>query len=947
MARQVLPIVGAVVGAYFGNPQLGYAIGSIIGNAVDPQHIQGPRLQELPVMGTTEGAYRQVVMGTSVVRNCQLLDWGPLEDVTVEDQQGKGGGPVVESQRLYQTYAVGIGEPIAGVRYIKRNGIMVYDVRPGSSILAESVEFGRRLRFYDGSETQLPDPDLEALPHNGVGNTPAYRGTSYFVIVRDDLTDLQGRIPTYEVEAVRAGEVVPIDPVGMVVLDNQSSAGGVPVNWIQVHEYDMPLEAFSVFQAELVDTDQPARVRAYYQAGQGGALLFDSGWMGNTSHQIDLDAALLAVTLIQYIYYGDTTDVTDPTQIGLFRTGLTGSILGTTSVETPLIPQFAATSARVQIIRPWNSGAVAVGAEVTVLAPDPVDVPEPYTALAEPFGVLIGQETSTAYYTPYYEGPGTIDPDVESLANIVADVCDRCGIPADKLSLSQIASDVVRGITLGGPYNGAGTLTVLMPGFFFDLCQPEEEVVAIKRGGAVQWSITEADLIEFPDEAALRGQEIEYPRQLQLKYLDCDQNYAAPAAVVSRTTPDVRVNGEAILELPISMNRTEAVRTADRALKVMWEDLNGEVPFAVPARRFAEMTAGDVIALTLRGAVYRLRAEKCMAAEGQLDITGKRDRQSAYTSNLTPNPLPPPAPPPPSLAGVTIFAALNIPGIIDADDQLGFRIGICGMPNSAWRGANIAYSSDSGANWTSLGNVTRRTVMGLLQAPLAAASEFYTDATNAVLVQLISTGDELESLTQQQFLSEQNPAAIVYPDGTAELIQFRDVEDLGDGLWRLTTLQRGRLATAAGPHATGARFVMLDGTSFLTLPTALVGQTLQLRVTSIGSNPETAPVYSFVWDPAHSQTEFPAAFLTLERSGGDIVANWSPRWRFGTDVNPVQSLRFGGWGVEVSDGTVTNTFTTTTPDFVHSDSPYTGPVTVTVAQLNTITGAGPSISEIV
>ena len=33
MARQVLPIVGAVIGAYFGNPQLGYAIGAMVGNA--------------------------------------------------------------------------------------------------------------------------------------------------------------------------------------------------------------------------------------------------------------------------------------------------------------------------------------------------------------------------------------------------------------------------------------------------------------------------------------------------------------------------------------------------------------------------------------------------------------------------------------------------------------------------------------------------------------------------------------------------------------------------------------------------------------------------------------------------------------------------------------------------------------------------------------------------
>lgn len=40
MARQVLPIVGAVIGAYYGNPQLGYAIGSCEGDEADPGELK-------------------------------------------------------------------------------------------------------------------------------------------------------------------------------------------------------------------------------------------------------------------------------------------------------------------------------------------------------------------------------------------------------------------------------------------------------------------------------------------------------------------------------------------------------------------------------------------------------------------------------------------------------------------------------------------------------------------------------------------------------------------------------------------------------------------------------------------------------------------------------------------------------------------------------------------
>jgi len=40
MARQVLPIVGAVIGAYFGNPQLGFMIGSAHGPSAVPEGVE-------------------------------------------------------------------------------------------------------------------------------------------------------------------------------------------------------------------------------------------------------------------------------------------------------------------------------------------------------------------------------------------------------------------------------------------------------------------------------------------------------------------------------------------------------------------------------------------------------------------------------------------------------------------------------------------------------------------------------------------------------------------------------------------------------------------------------------------------------------------------------------------------------------------------------------------
>lgn len=1079
MARQVLPIVGAFVGAYFGNPQLGYAIGSIIGNAVDPLRVKGPTLKEIPSQTAGEGSFRQVVYGTSIIRDTNIVDFGEVERVKTETQQGKGGGPIVEGERLLRTYAIGLGEPFAAVRWIRRNGVVVYDIRPGSTILAESAAFAQRFRFYDGSETQLPDPDLEALPHNGVGNTPAYRGTAYMVFPRDDLTDLQGQIPTYEVEAVQDPSVVYNGPslvtedgfysgapdslsfiggitwAGSVSIAAASKtgtyiSGSVPAstaaNRFEIQKYDEETDAF-------VSLSPPADYPVQGPAGMiwspdGNYLLItgtemsNENWIvyerdGDTFTKLPDPAVWLNAGatgaawdftgqrfVVSNANTGDVCGVYDFTggSIGDVRSGLN---LGGEQADSFSFRPFASdkylairTATRVVIVdtstsplvevashtfgvsglRPiWQNGGQYLvcfnstgpdyirvlefdstpGAEALVPVFPSIDQPGWQSISVSQTGNFIATARNyvSQIYPPYIfemsdASPPTVTmlPAVDdtgstlntvswslvaletiegaptTLRAIIEDICDRCGIPAGKLDMTAL-TDEVDGITLGGQYGGAGAITTLMPAYFFDLFEADKKLVAVKRGGAVKATITVDDLVEEPDENSLRGQDTEYPRQLMVKYLNPGQNYAAPAAVVSRKTPDIRVRGEVTLDLPISLTETPALQIADKILKVMWEDLNGEATFTLPLGPFAWLTPSDCLGYVARsGSVYRLRVEKVNDAAREITITARRDRQSAYTSNLTAIPLPAPPPPPPSLPGITQVALLNIPGIIDSDDQLGFRIGVCGQQGSAWYGAQVAYSTDGGLTYTSLGNITTRAVMGRLIAPLAAASEFYPDRTNSIEVQLEDT-DELEAVTEAQWLSEGNPAAIVRSDYTAELVQFKDVADLGDKEWSLTTLQRGRLATSAAAHGTGERFVMLDSTVFLPLPTSAIGQSLKIRVTSLGTTPETAPVFDFLFSPAYCQREFPPADLSLTTDGTTITASWSPRHRFGTEDAPVASANLLGYRVEASDG-VTTKVTDPVAGTTHliSEAPFAGDVTVTVYPINRFTGLGPPIS---
>lgn len=235
MARQVLPIVGAIVGAYFGAPQLGYAIGSIIGNAVDPQIIKGPKLGEAGLQTSAEGIYRPIVFGTGAVKG-NIICRGNRQVKKKRDRQGKGG-PVTESERVYWTFAIRICEArdsAGGISLLRiwEDEKLVFDVTPDSEIVEETIEFAQRFRYYNGSDDQLPDPDLEAFL--GAGNVPAYPGTTYIVFPNYDLTDTGERVKDYRFEVSSHASTSP--PVEVLAM--RSSDPSAPFLSIQLPSPD-------------------------------------------------------------------------------------------------------------------------------------------------------------------------------------------------------------------------------------------------------------------------------------------------------------------------------------------------------------------------------------------------------------------------------------------------------------------------------------------------------------------------------------------------------------------------------------------------------------------------------------------------------------------------------------------------------------------------------------
>lgn len=234
--RIALGVVGAVVGAYFGQPALGYAIGAGIGAIAFPDQLpdivqEGPKLGDLRVMSSAYGRAMPIAFG--VVRVAGNLIWSSgIDQHTItrtEDAPSGGGGgkggPQQEVTTTTYTYsanfAISLCEgTIFGIRRIWANGEIVVDLGSAASY-ATYVKSGTfasvslaslagpgteqsgpsSMRVYAGDETQVQDPLILAIE----GDAPAYRGVAYVVFENLQLARFNNGIPNLEFEVITVG----------------------------------------------------------------------------------------------------------------------------------------------------------------------------------------------------------------------------------------------------------------------------------------------------------------------------------------------------------------------------------------------------------------------------------------------------------------------------------------------------------------------------------------------------------------------------------------------------------------------------------------------------------------------------------------------------------------------------------------------------------------------
>lgn len=206
MATLLLSAAGAAVGAGFGGTVLGLsgavigrAVGATIGRAID-QRVLGAgsepvdvgRIDRLRLTGAGEGGAIGQIWGRMRVPG-QVI-WATEFSETVRRQRTGKGSPRPKVNEY--SYSVSLAIALCEGEILRVGRIWA----DGNEISSQDLN----LRVYSGSETQLPDPLVEAIEGNGLA--PAYRGLAYVVIEDLELSPYGNRVPQFSFEVIRPAQ---------------------------------------------------------------------------------------------------------------------------------------------------------------------------------------------------------------------------------------------------------------------------------------------------------------------------------------------------------------------------------------------------------------------------------------------------------------------------------------------------------------------------------------------------------------------------------------------------------------------------------------------------------------------------------------------------------------------------------------------------------------------
>jgi hypothetical protein len=357
--------------------------------------------------------------------------------------------------------------------------------------------------------------------------------------------------------------------------------------------------------------------------------------------------------------------------------------------------------------------------------------------------------------------------------------------------------------------------------------------------------------------------------------------------------------------------------------------------------------------------MMRVRIEKITRARPLLECEGVPDEDSIYVDVFGWSPRYQG----PRQGGIgeiafTDMILMDVPPLRDSDDVL-IMYSAFGRDTrtKAWAGAGFFKSLDGGSNysvvhWVNAESVYGRTINAL--GDWTVGNTFDTANT----LDIVLTNGSLSTVSDFAVYNGANLAAVQTPTGI-EIIQFANAELVGDNIWRISRILRGRKGTErfTGTHVPWEPFALLSVmTTYNTLmPMGEINLLRHYKAVSNGKALDDALEIPLVLE-GNSIKPLSPINIVGEWGGGDVDITWTRRARINAEWKDTYDVPLDepteSYEIDIMDGaTVVRTLTASVPTVTYTAAQQTtdfglpqsaGTVSVRIYQMSARIGRGHS-----
>ena len=968
---EALPYIGAVVGYWFGGPtgaQWGFAIGGGLGAlTADRPNIQGPRLEDLKIVGTDYGQAIPWVSGSPRLAP-QYIWASPLREIANSKKQGKGGGSKVTSFTYECDVILLLSENIT--EGVARDWINNELVRNGLTV-KDGVWAG--ITVYTGEIDQLPDPTYEAAM--GAGNAPAYRGRTTIVIRSLQLGNGK-QLPNIEHQLNTLGG---LDLTGVIINAplNEDYPGTdlapSPMN-ATITGSTVVFEEDRAIVGPINDAISWSDGKASINAISGQPRLYvafdytieasvGSGLPGGLQQFFQLPSADANYVrwMLQYESDGSLTLVCQNFHVSA---GSGGSVF-----NLPL-------SGRLGFVWPeGNSNIIEVYLNNTYVT----SATAPSSNMRNPRGFALlsvvsvlpsGRYVQRYSYSTLFFGQGVDPLYLPRLGNSLKDTLDallaRAGYGASEYSVAAALDDV--------ELPGYATTTVTATRSHLDTLRPFGQYEAscsdrlyifpraVTPVGAIPWGDLGASESPYDpaDAFPLRmGNETEVPAQIAVRYRNVHADWNLGTEFSDRQVSSL-VSTQSV-DMPFGLTPAQAKRVADTIVKDAIAGL-GRAALRLAGRKYAKYEPGDVLTTTSPdGLSYRFRIQIkrdfvfMLEWEVVLDDAAALQSEGITFDGYVPNVDPVRVAP-------TDWETINIPPLQDSDASApGPYVAVTPARTSEgddWPGAVYVRARLPEA-FDQIFTTGDAAVMGSCLNTLGdfAGGSTVPDWTQVLEVRVRG---ELASAAFYDFFTDRTiNAAVVGAPGRWEPIRFLNATFTGsDGvfnLYDLSGIMRGQLGQELlmDSHEAADSFVLLDlSIRRMVNQTTDIGQEHQVKAVTLNTFLSDVTAEDFTDDGIALRPYSPIALEAKAQTDGDLDVTWVRRSRLVaryTDEGTFAPLgeTTEAYRVTVPDAVPPRSADVTSPAWTYSAADIASdgftsgdPITIVVRQLSEAVGEG-------